>query len=106
MNVGSLRQRIIVQHQSGTTQDEFGHTIVNWTTFLEADARVAKLRGLERYAQQQTTSTADITVTMRYRDGIDTKKRILFGERILDIESVIDVEERKIKLELSCKEAV
>ena len=106
MNIGALRHRIEIQAHSGTTQNSFGEPVENWTRLLDADASVQPLRGLERYASQQTQSTADTKVTMRYRSGIDTQKRVKFGARIFDIESVINIDERNQTLELLCKEAV
>jgi SPP1 family predicted phage head-tail adaptor len=105
MIVGKLDKRIVIEEQSGTTQDEFGAVVENWTALLGADASIVPLQGFERYAAQQANSTVSHKITMRYRDGIDAKKRVKFGIRIFDIEAVINLEEKNRWLELSCTEA-
>jgi head-tail adaptor len=41
---------------------------------------------------------------MRYVPGVTPKHRLLFGDRILEIESTLNLEERSRLLELLCKE--
>ena len=43
-------------------------------------------------------------VTIRYREGIKSKMRVAIGSRILEIVSVIDVDERHRQLDLLCEE--
>jgi len=106
MQIGRLNRRVTVQQRTAASPDSFGAADATWTDIATIDAAVQPLRGQERSAARQTEAGADIKVTMRYRT-IDAKNyRLKYGARLLDIESVIDIDERHRVLEVNCKEVV
>ncbi|MGQ0516567.1 phage head closure protein, partial [Bacillus sp. D-CC] len=52
------------------------------------------LRGREFWQAASVNAENTIRVEIRYRKGITSEMRILYGERILEITNVIDVEEK------------
>lgn len=105
MRAGQLRHRVTIQER-GTTQDEYGAPIEEWTNVTTDWANVEPLRGMERHAAKHTEASADVKVTMRYRSGVTSTNRLKFGSRIFDIESPINIGEANRTLEIFCKEAV
>jgi len=103
MKPGRMRHRITIQ-QTARTQNGFGEPIDSWSTFETVWASVEPLRGREFWAQQQVNSEVSIRVRMRYLSGVTSAMRILFGSRILPIESVIDQEEKHKEMQLMCSE--
>lgn len=104
MRAGTLRHTVTIQQKS-SVQDSFGALINLWTDVASVPAAVQPLRGMERSAAKQTQADADIKVIMRYRTGITTTNRIKFGDRLLDIEAVVNIDERNRTLEILCKAA-
>lgn len=104
MNPGNLRHRVTIQERSSELEAEFGTQKNTWTDIATVWANVQPLNGREYFAALQAQSAIDLKVTMRYR-AVTTANRLLFGTRKLDIESVINVGERNVMLELMCKEA-
>ncbi|MDD5533786.1 MAG: phage head closure protein, partial [Syntrophales bacterium] len=64
------------------------------------------LIGREYHAAQQTGGEVTGKVRMRFRRGMGPHKRLLFDGRVLDIEAVINVEERNEELILMIRETV
>lgn len=64
------------------------------------------MAGREYYQARAINAEISHRVTIRYRSGLKTSWRLLYGTRALEIISIADVEEKHIELELLCKEAV
>lgn len=99
--IGDLKERVTIQERI-TTQDTFGAESSNWNDIKTVWADVQGLRGFERYAAAQVQAQNDVKVFMRYRSDVKNKMRLVHGDRILDIESVVDIDRRL--LEITCKE--
>lgn len=69
-----------------------------------AYSAVIPQRAFERYEFGQTTSNERILVVIRYRRDISAEMRIAYGDRVLAILAVIDVDERHEWLEIDCEE--
>lgn len=67
-------------------------------------ASVVPLSGKELERAREVIANATHEVRVRYRVGITTQKRIFHDERILNIESVRNVDERNRELVLICVE--
>lgn len=105
MQSGLLRQQVKIQSRIDGI-DAAGDAMVSWLDVATIWADVQPLRGLERMNAQQVGAAAiDHRITTRYRPGLTPKHRILYGTRVFDIESVINVNERNEMIELLCKEA-
>ena len=105
MNAGQLRHRVTIQ-QLTRVEDEGGGYAEVWADVATVWAAIKPMRGNERYEAQQVQSTLTHKVTIRYRAGIKPQMRLLYGNRVFNIEAVIDIEERHRWLELLCSEVV
>lgn len=101
---GKMRHRITIQQRSGSTQNSFGSPQTTWVTFATVWAEVGPLSGRELIAAQSVQSEISQQVTLRYRAGITTAMRVLFGPRVFNINSVLDENEAHEKITLLCTE--
>ena len=69
-------------------------------------AAIDPISGREFYAAEQSQSEVSHKVRCRYRTGLDTAMRIVYGRRKFKIISIIDWEERHESLLIMCKELV
>jgi len=105
MKIGKLRHLINIE-ESRVSRDSFGGEVSEWIQFAEVWADVSPVSGREFTSFKQLNSEITTKITIRYLEGISTEMRILFRDRIFEIESVINPEERNISLILMCKEVV
>lgn len=105
MKAGWLRHRITLQTKS-TTQDTYGAEQDVWTDEATVWASVEPLRGQEYFSSKQMQAEETTRIRIRYRSGITPAWRVIFGDRIFNIKSIINPQERNIFLELMCEEAV
>lgn len=105
MNAGELRHRVTIQSLA-LTSDGMGGQTETWTDFLTAWASIEPIKGGEHYSAQQLADGITHRITMRYQAGIAAKQRVKFGTRIFGIRSVINPEERNVRLVLEVGEAL
>ncbi len=103
MEAGKLRHRVEVQSRT-LTQDSYGDVLPTWTTQATRWAEVVPVSGREVHLAGRITSETTHTVRLRYLSGLDSKWRILWGTRVLEIESVINTDEINWEMVLACKE--
>lgn len=92
----------ITIQKSTPTKDNSGGRVDNWSTFTTAFAFLKPLQGREYFAAQQVQAETTHRVSLWYIPGVASDMRVLFNNRILDIKSVINVDERNIELHLMC----
>lgn len=107
LRAGELRHRIDLQSNSGSTRNAFGETAEAWATMAASlPAKVEPLSGRELFSAQQIQPDISHKVTIRYRQGLNAKMRVIFGARTFNVEGPPkNVEERNIVIELMCREA-
>jgi SPP1 family predicted phage head-tail adaptor len=105
MNPGLLKKRISILKQT-SVQNSYGESENAWNEVAVVWANVNPLQGRELFQANQIHSEVSIKVTIRYRPGILPKMRLKFGEHLLQIIFVINIDERNRFLELSCKEVI
>jgi SPP1 family predicted phage head-tail adaptor len=104
INPGRLRHRIEIQI-SVDTNDSFGQPIPAWAVlFGNVKAFVEPLSGQELFDARQLHAEVTHRIIVRYLAGITPKHRIVFGVRVFDILSPINLEERGLFLEIMTKE--
>lgn len=103
MQAGKLRHQVTIQ-QATETRNTLGEAIRTWSTVATVWASVEPLRGREFFDAEQVQSEISQRVRMRYRSGIKPTMRLLYGSRILQIQAVIDVDERHREIHLMCRE--
>lgn len=107
MQIGKLRHRIELQAKSEPEGlDGYGEATESWTTIKTVWASIEPASGKQLFVAQQIQAEASHVVEMRYYPGVTAEYRVKFGTRIFAVNFVRNVEERNIKYELYCKEAV
>lgn len=103
-SVGDLRYQIdIVQPAVNDGYDSGTDTTVATGVW----ANVEDLTGIEMVRAQMIASRATHRVTVRYRAGLTTSMRIVFGARTFDIEGILDIgKPRGVWLQLLCAECM
>lgn len=104
MRAGRLRHRITIQQQAVTGQNDYGEDIYEWTDVAIVWAEVQPLTGREYWAAEQVNAETTHQVRLRYLSDIEPSMRILFGSRVLVIESVFNVDERDRELVVTARE--
>ncbi len=110
MKPGRLRHRVIIERDEnhGVPDRSGGQQAESWVAVGTRPANVIPLTGRERFSNQQVTAEETHHVEMRYDPDLQTKPvyRLRFGSRPLQIESIINIEERNRELLVKCKEMV
>lgn len=93
MNAGILDRRVWIDKRT-TTQDSSGDPVVTWEPVAEVAANITPLTGREQDADNDIRADVDTRIRLRYlpvtRD-LSPVDRIRHGERIYNIESVVEV---------------
>ena len=109
VQIGDMRHRVEIQHPL-ETQTTTGETSRSWKCLANVWAKVQPLSAKERLAAQAAEVEDTHKVTIRYRDGVDAKNRIVWKHneltKTLEITGVIDQMARERYLILMCTEAV
>lgn len=85
--------------------DTYGEEDITWNDEFNSFAEIKPVRGNEYYNAQQIQSSITHKITMRYctlNDGSRIKpsnSRIIYDDRIFNIQSIININERSIILE-------
>jgi len=105
MNAGKLRHRLTILSPS-EEQGATGDVTTSWLVVAVTWASIEPLSGREIMVAQQPVGEATHRVRMRYRAGIGHDYRLQFGERIFEIVSIGNIEERNAEYEILCREAI
>ena len=90
--VGKLRNKITIQNNVLSADAYGGFTRAN-TTFITAFANIKPKSAKQSFNEttgEKVTNPQDFEFIIRYRSGITTTMRILFGTRTFDIKSIED----------------
>lgn len=104
LNPGELRHVITIQELSDQ-QNEYGEED-EWVNVLKARAGIFPISGREFFAAETVNSEVSHKVIMRYVPGVRPDMRVKFGERVFNIISVINFQEKNTELQLLCKELI
>lgn len=105
INIGRLNKRITIQKKVDSVNllNQKSKTFEDVKTVW---ASIAPLRGTERYELQKLNEEITYRVYIRYLDGIRSDMYIKYGDRIFEIQSVIDVDLDGKMLEIDCIEKI
>lgn len=100
---GDLRHRVVIERAT-LTADSDGDMVPDWSPIATRWASVKPLRGKELFDARKVKS--NVTHGVMMRDGADatTSDRFIHKGRTLNIESVINPEERGVFYEYLCTE--
>lgn len=105
MRIGDLCHRISLQTASRTS-DGGGGSTVSWTTSVTVWASIEPANGREPYIANQLNGQVSHKITIRYRSGVTTGYRVLFGTRTFDVQAVLNKDERNELMTLYCLEVL
>lgn len=103
---GRLDQRVTIQSPVDSRGATFADPqAASWSTVATVWAAVEPLAGREWFRNQEVGASAEVRVTLRWRDGVTEKMRLVHGARTYEIVAPpIDVELRHEQLQLMCRE--
>mgnify|MGYP001229594055 CR=1 FL=1 len=105
MKIGELRHQVKLQNVA-TAQNDYGEPVAGYGTYATVWAAVEPLQGRELEIARQISTEITHKVTIRHRDDVAQTDRIGFGNRMFEIISIINPQERDRMLILTCKEVV
>lgn len=105
MRAGRLRVRITIESRA-LVQDALGQAVESWSTVATVPADVRMAGGGERFVRgaDQEQAAVDYVVRMRYRSDVTPLTRLVWGSRVLDIESAVDPDGHGRELVCRCVE--
>lgn len=108
MRPGDMPHRVKLQSPTGS-RDALGERVTTWTDVATVNARVRPLSGKELMVAGQQQSAVSHVVEIRHSSevsAINGTWRVLFGTRVMVVESVVNPEESNEKLMLYCVEGL
>jgi len=107
VEAGTLRHRVDVELESGSTSDGEGNTYKTWAAVYSGlPAFVRPRLSRERVVADRSVPLGTHEVTMRYFSGLTTDHRLKFGTRYLSIAGIVNVDEANRLYELDCTEGI
>ena len=103
VNIGDMRHRVTFQGLI-KTPDGYKGNVKTWQDVITVWAQVIPITGREYFYAHQIKNEITHRVRIRYRTDINVEMRVLFGERVFTIESIIDIGERREYMEIRCME--
>lgn len=105
VNAGAMRFSIAIQ-QPSTVKRPSGQPAAAWLDFATRRAAVKAGLGVEKNAAQEEIARVTTLFTLRYLEGVNPTMRIVFDNRVFDIKSAIDPDERRERLLITAEERV
>ena len=103
LDAGRLTKRVeIWEYQERET--EWGKRKVELTKKAEVRADIHPVRGTEFLEYYRDANALQYKITIRYRQGITEKDVLVRGKRQFEINSIINVNEENVALEIYCTE--
>lgn len=103
MRAGLLRQRVVIQRET-VTKDALGGDVQTWSTLTTVWAEVRPLSGREAIEAGRISSTANVWITVRYRDDITPLMRVIWRGRTFEINQIENQGAGDVVLVLWCSE--
>lgn len=105
MRAGTLHNRIEIQARNAV-EDAVGGERGEWATVLTTDAYINPLSGREFLVAHGMQADTTHEITMRYWAPLTAKHRIKYGDRIFNIDQVLNDDERNTSMTLRCIEGL
>jgi head-tail adaptor len=110
MAIGQDRHHVTLEQPGPPVPDGFGGYTEGWTPLdpptWDCAIQPATAADMERAMVGAPQATASHLVSGRYHPGITTETRILHEGRYLVVQSVRNLDERKMRLQLVCAEII
>lgn len=95
--IGRYRHRLIVETLTKTA-DGGGGFVSNWMPIGQVRAWVAPVSGAEFLQSQRLSDQITHQISMPYNRLVTPKHRLRWGDRIFNLKSVLNVQERGVEL--------
>lgn len=95
--------KLITLQRKAKTLDEWGGDIFTWEDIATVWAKKRPLRGRELVAAQAAQSESTDMWYCRYRSDLSSADRISFNSKSYDIQSIINIDEKNVELEITTK---
>ena len=105
MQIGKLRERVIIQRKT-VTRDDFGSELVSWSNVATVWADVRSTDGTESVESSvdQVVATISHSVLIRHLAGLSPAMRVVWRSKALQILSIVENDNRRRQLILKCNE--
>ena len=98
-----MRHRVTLQAITRSTDGQGGYT-ETWGNVADLWASIEPVKGWEKYQAAQTETPITHNITMRYRSGVTTAQRLLYGMRVFDIKECLNEGEDNALLKIKAME--
>lgn len=103
MNIGKLNKQVEL-HSLTETKNGVGEPVPSYSSYGIVWAKIEPLRGDEKESSDQVVAKVMHKITVRYNASIVETDRIVYDSRIFEINSILDLFEKKRYLEIMCTE--
>ncbi|QKS71907.1 phage head closure protein [Paenalkalicoccus suaedae] len=104
--VGELNRRITIQ-KLGPVQNEYGDWVEGWTDWKRVWASMEPAGGREYWQSEKFNAEANGEIEIRYQSDINPgAMRILYKDRVIDIQYFYHPRERRDRTRLIVKEQI
>jgi SPP1 family predicted phage head-tail adaptor len=103
MRAGQLRNRVTIQQPVRIT-NVIGESEITWQDVREIWCNITPQSAREQLRNNQPDHTITHIVKCRYTPELQPDRRLVFKDRILNISSVINVDELGAEAQLVCNE--
>lgn len=100
--VADYRHRVTLQQRVTALDD--GLPVEQWQDWATVWAAVEPIRGREYFAAAAVEAEGTVRIRIRYRAGVTPDMRVVYGQRVFWVQSVIDVGGRHREAQLMCRE--
>jgi SPP1 family predicted phage head-tail adaptor len=105
VRIGRMRHRITIQRRAITFND-LGEPVETWSDWKRIWASVEPLSGREYFSSAQAQAEVTHRIRMRRADGFTTTDRIVFNDRVFEVDSIQNIGERNKELVVMAVEQV
>jgi SPP1 family predicted phage head-tail adaptor len=103
LSAGRLKKKIHIYGYKETDNPLGGEKVI-LTEKSQAWAEIKPLRGTEFLEYYRDANALQYKVTIRYRKGITEKDILVYQNRQFEINSIININEENVTLEIYCTE--
>lgn len=105
MRSGNIKHLITFQSYSETA-NEYGEEIKEFIDFETTYASIVPLSGKEYFNSETVNAQISHKIECRYISGVLPSMRVKYGERVFNIESVINIREANKTLQIMAVEVI
>lgn len=102
MNAGDLDRRVTIQAQTAS-EDALGQPLDVWTNVGSAWAHIKFLSGSQAIKAEKSTSIAQASIRVRYREDVAPGMRAIEGSKTYKVLAVLPDESGRVFTDLVCE---